>query len=464
MIIGDLLSRIHRGTLDNLLPLTMVQTKADIKKYIADGYCVGMTANEFSKKYPLLPIENVYVSPNFMDTLYYGDLKNETIPILLGLQIYDDKRLVFNNETDEEFQTRILRMANRIASGDMNYIKNYFFSLNSSFRLSVLSKYISLSKPSANLYKLFISLYSISDYGIGCFGEEDIQKILSGKTEAQKKETAKKLADFPDTITVYRGEGDKSVPYTQAFSWTTSYKTACFFACRINNAEDSRIITATVNKADVIEYLDNTSENEIIVAPASVTMTETTVLYGMRSLEQQTDAICEEFWKYRKQISLLYKMNGKSNSGHDALHTLRVLFNALLLIELQKYQLSEKERCQLCEAIVYHDIGRTNDAADDTHGTKSAQIYMTMNRCDELETVFLIKYHCIDDDVAYTALEKSDIPNKDRVWLLYTILKDADALDRVRFGMREIDPKYFRNKMAVQLLPAAQNAVVGIQM
>ena len=89
---------------------------------------------------------------------------------------------------------------------------------------------------------------------------------------------------------------------------------------------------------------------------------------------------------------------------------------------------------------------------------------MTTNRCDELETVFLIKYHCIDDDVAYTALGKSDIPNKDRVWLLYTILKDADALDRVRFGMREIDPKYFRNKMAVQLLPAAQNAVVGIQM
>lgn len=45
------------------------------------------------------------------------------------------------------------------------------------------------------------------------------------------------------------------------------------------------------------------------------------------------------------------------------------------------------------------------------------------------------------------------------MWLLYTILKDADALDRVRFGMRAVDPKYFRNEMAHKLLPTAQSCV-----
>lgn len=34
-----------------------------------------------------------------------------------------------------------------------------------------------------------------------------------------------------------------------------------------------------------------------------------------------------------------------------------------------------------------------------------------------------------------------------------------DALDRVRFGMRAVDPKYFRNEMAHKLLPTAQSCV-----
>lgn len=32
-------------------------------------------------------------------------------------------------------------------------------------------------------------------------------------------------------------------------------------------------------------------------------------------------------------------------------------------------------------------------------------------------------------------------------------------LDRVRFGMRAVDPKYFRNEMAHKLLPTAQSCV-----
>lgn len=74
-------------------------------------------------------------------------------------------------------------------------------------------------------------------------------------------------------------------------------------------------------------------------------------------------------------------------------------------------------------------------------------------------TAFLIEYHCLDDRKALADLKASNIRNKERVWLLYTILKDADALDRVRFGMRAVDPKYFRNEMAHKLLPTAQSCV-----
>ena len=74
-------------------------------------------------------------------------------------------------------------------------------------------------------------------------------------------------------------------------------------------------------------------------------------------------------------------------------------------------------------------------------------------------TAFLIEYHCLDDRKALADLKASNIRNKERVWLLYTILKDADALDRVRFGMRAVDPKYFRNEITHKLLPTAQSCV-----
>lgn len=41
----------------------------------------------------------------------------------------------------------------------------------------------------------------------------------------------------------------------------------------------------------------------------------------------------------------------------------------------------------------------------------------------------------------------------------YFVLKDADVPDMVRFGMRDIDPKYLRNKTAHKLLPTSQAAV-----
>lgn len=104
-------------------------------------------------------------------------------------------------------------------------------------------------------------------------------------------------------------------------------------------------------------------------------------------------------------------------------------------------------------------LGRTNDDVDDSHGAKSRDIYYDADSDCNSATAFLIKYHCLDDRKALADLKASNIRDKERVWLLYTILKDADALDRVRFGMRAVDPKYFRNEMAHKLLPTAQSCV-----
>lgn len=351
-------------------------------------------------------------------------------------------------------------MAEKISSGNVPFIRGYLFSLEDSLRVSVLSKYIELSSPGENLYALFLDFYRTSDFGFSALKEDNLQKVFSGKSQKQKQNTEKKLSSLPDIVTIYRGEGSKSTPYEKSFSWTTSYKVACFFACRIPSLENSRIITAHVSKCDIIEYFPNDEEKEVLVPPAAVKDRKVDTLYGINALTDEIQAFFPLYQHYRSRISTLYDAYGRANDEeHDAEHTLRVLFDALLLVQVQGIALTKNESHQLCDAILYHDIGRTNDDVDDSHGAKSNDIYHdAVPECNSA-TAFLIEYHCLDDRKALADLKASNIRNKERVWLLYTILKDADALDRVRFGMRAVDPKYFRNEITHKLLPTAQSCV-----
>ena len=460
MTIGDILIQTNQASLDTMLPLTAVQTNADIERYYKKGYSVGITANEFAKKYPRLPIGRIYATHNMLASLYYCELDNQTIPIVLSLNIFGGQRLAVSGETDDKFQQRILDTAGKISSGSSSFIRSYLFSLEDSLRISVLSKYIDLSNPNEDLYLLFMYLYRMSDFGFSALSEERVRKVFAGKSQKQKQDTEKRLSRLPDAVTVYRGEGSKSTPYNKSFSWTTSYKTACFFACRFPSVDDSRIITAHVNKSDIIEYFSRDEEKEILIQPAAVKDAKIDTLYGINALEDDIQAFLPLYRRYRSRIAALYDDYGRiDDEEHDAEHTLRVLFDALLLVQVQGIDLTKKESHQLCDAILYHDIGRTNDDVDDSHGARSKEIYYEVAPECNPETAFLIEYHCLDDRKALKALKASSIRDKERVWLLYTILKDADALDRVRFGMRAVDPKYFRNEMAHKLLPTAQSCV-----
>lgn len=77
---------------------------------------------------------------------------------------------------------------------------------------------------------------------------------------------------------------------------------------------------------------------------------------------------------------------------------------------------------------------------------------------------FLIEYHCLNDTLAEEYLQSADIIRaKKRTWLLYQILKDADALDRVRFGIYDLDVYQLRLPISHKLVPLAVTAVIGIK-
>lgn len=147
---------------------------------------------------------------------------------------------------------------------------------------------------------------------------------------------------------------------------------------------------------------------------------------------------------------------------HSVLHSIRVLLLALLIIENEELVLKEDDVAQLMQAITFHDIGRQNGDEDPKHGEYSTAIYKENHSDPVVE--FLIQYHCVDDKKAKKALDSDTrIKDKQKVSLLYNVLKDADALDRVRFGLRDLDVRYLRIPISKQLVLTADQCLRQIR-
>lgn len=69
------------------------------------------------------------------------------------------------------------------------------------------------------------------------------------------------LEDLPDKVTIYRGTHDEK--NSKALSWTTDYERAKWFATRFH--EDGFVLTATINKKDIVAFFNARNENELIV-------------------------------------------------------------------------------------------------------------------------------------------------------------------------------------------------------
>ena len=97
---------------------------------------------------------------------------------------------------------------------------------------------------------------------------------------------------------------------------------------------------------------------------------------------------------------------------------------------------------------------RDNDGNDIKHGEASAKYYAQfakdhpalVNHEKVIEQI--IKYHCLPDEIGRSEINK-------RYLKLFDIFKDADALDRVRFGIRDLDINQLRTPEAKSMTMVA---------
>jgi len=114
---------------------------------------------------------------------------------------------------------------------------------------------------------------------------EAINRMLSSprpkREEMMTPDERNALNAMPSTLTIYRGYSGEGTPW--GWSWTSDREKGEWFARRPPGPwqgipPDPTLVEATVRKADVIAYLTERDESEIVVNPKRVKIVSTTVL------------------------------------------------------------------------------------------------------------------------------------------------------------------------------------------
>lgn len=126
--------------------------------------------------------------------------------------------------------------------------------------------------PLDQKYDVFRLIYRNSEYGFRDFDSALLEQIFDTRSFSKEWENdmleLKSFADKNGLITIYRGEGERSQPVEEALSWSLSKDMAIFFATRF--APTGILYEGKIAIGDILDYLHNRDEEEVLVEPSAV--------------------------------------------------------------------------------------------------------------------------------------------------------------------------------------------------
>lgn len=127
-------------------------------------------------------------------------------------------------------------------------------------------KYINEYLSETDFAETLVSAYILQEF---VHDDANVTKtdILKWFKKAKKEHVMNKkeyqlYQSLPDYVDIFRGVGDKK--YKNGFSWTLNYETALFFATRFDSNIPA-VYKCTVAKEDILAYLNDRDEDEVIV-------------------------------------------------------------------------------------------------------------------------------------------------------------------------------------------------------
>lgn len=333
--------------------------------------------------------------------------------------------------------------------------RRYFGMIEARTKLIMLNKRY-FDVPKLQRYRIFTDVYSSLEYGFSEINPaiyEDI-KTLRPKEETLALSTQ---ANPQGYLTIYRGVTSKSTPVEEANSWSLNLSVASFFATRYNESNPV-IYEAQVHLSDIVAMIKHRGESELIVMPKDIINIQDMGFLGIDDLLYEYPEVIDDIVSTLKKES--FRHFNRDSNLHGENHTKRVLFHSLILAEME--ELPPEWRPLLKKIALYHDIGRVNDGVDDDHGVRGYEKVVELNLLkkftnEDKETIrYVIENHCLDDDKVIE-IAKYETKDEEKAKTLLEILKDADALDRVR--LKDLDPKFLRTGSAMELILAAQQLI-----
>lgn len=321
-------------------------------------------------------------------------------------------------------------------------LRTKFFHLSGKYALYILNK-IYNKLDTKELRECFSSAYTRTDVFAGQLDKALIDKL--GYENTKQKGTLK----------VYRGVGTKSCKIEDCLSWTTNYGTALFFALR--SGVGCKVYSADVPKDKIIMDVSDRGEYEVLIKYEDLNNVKEEPMNTYNTMEEILDdlgsGILCRYSDYEDYLLEADRCLDSKLQDHTLNHSKRVFLYSLLYSKYEDLRDSDVEVLSL--ASIFHDIGRSNDKEDRTHGAMSCRVIEEQGLLDDFDketqdiVKFIIEYHSKDDK---EGIKKAQ-GNEKKIELL-KIFKDMDCLDRCRFGMFRdcFDISYIRTPTARKML------------
>lgn len=183
---------------------------------------------------------------------------------------------------------------------------------------------------------------------------------------------------------------------------------------------------------------------------------------ALSTILSEDDPLRVRFERWRRFLLREVTFSHSESVGHTTEHVERVLLFALLLGRELEVPSEDLDALALCA--VFHDTRRHDDDLDVGHGDRAAAYYREYEtergRTPDDRVARIIARHDRRDEVSEEKFREEGAD--DETLLLYRIFKDADAIDRCRFGPKALNERYLRTSAARSLLPVLRPFVLRL--
>lgn len=432
MNINEIFQKANTGNINDLIPIKNIENP--LEYFQISETDLLPTYDKVCELYGKDIADDCYYFDGLIPEVVYFNKETYVIVKLTGA--------ILTQISKEELRKQINFLAVDIKKDGLE--KHQFF-IPSEFQMSLMDYY--LSTHSIQDYSSFIDMYAHNEYNFSQLSRDKLNLIFQ---QPHKKIGQKFIKTLPETVTIYRGEGDKSTPVEKALSWTLSKEVAFFFACKNSNTGSS-IYTAQIKREAILDYLDDRNEEEILAFPEDVkilnkvnlpSVMEVSDTYSQEfaNVQYVFQHICEEYNEIIKGI-----LDKTFEHGINHLYRVSILSGMIHELVREDYDdLNDTTLIHVMMAGLFHDIGRENDEEDTEHGKRSIELLDKHHIHISKDMRQIIEYHC-KDDIQFPQCSS-------KIQIMYQILKDADALDRVRFGIRALDTRYLRLEISKSLV------------